>query len=94
MNDQCGMDDSPLSGEGMGGETGKGVKELLGGNGFIELESHYLKITQTELKIPSQLIILFLSLFTRQINASNKWCVSPSLIPANFLSIRMIHADN
>jgi hypothetical protein len=62
VSDQCGMDDSPWSGEETGGETGKGVKELLGGNRFIELESHYLKITQTELKIPSQLIILFLSI--------------------------------
>jgi hypothetical protein len=39
------MDDSPWSGEEMGEETGKGGKELLEGNGFIEMESHYLKIT-------------------------------------------------
>lgn len=47
-------------GRGTGGETGKGGKELLGNyrNGMTLSE-----ITQTELKFPSQLIILFLSSF-------------------------------
>jgi hypothetical protein len=49
----------PLLWRGRGiGETGKGGKELLGDyrNGMALSE-----ITQTELKFPSQLIILFLS---------------------------------
>jgi hypothetical protein len=34
VSDQCGMDDSPWSGEQKGWETEKGGKELLGGNGL------------------------------------------------------------
>jgi hypothetical protein len=45
----------------MGGERGKGGKSYWGGNGIIEMERQLSEITETELKFPSQLIILFLA---------------------------------
>jgi hypothetical protein len=89
VSDQCGMDDSPWSGEEMGGETGKGG-ELLGENGFIEMESHYLKLPIDGVE-NSLSAILFLSISS----LSNKRCVFPLSFQSSFHpSIVMIHADN
>ena len=76
-------------GRGTGGERGKGGKSYWGGNGIIEMERQLSEITETELKFPSQLIILFLA----PLSAKGELSLSQSsqvFCP----SIWMIHADN
>jgi hypothetical protein len=74
------------------GRQEKGGKSYWGGMGLSNRNGMSLsEITQTEFKIPSQLIILFLSVSP----PTNKRCVFPlSIQSSSHLSIGMIYADN